>query len=85
VHGRRVLLYVSIKLILYERPSIPVIKVKQKRSRQMDWSISLHYLLGGFHEKGYLKHQVIQASMRRNKLMMHHRIKIKFLYGELQI
>jgi hypothetical protein len=43
VHGRWVLLYVLIELILCEWSSIPVIKVKQKRCRQMDWSISLHY------------------------------------------
>jgi hypothetical protein len=70
MHGRRVLLYVLVELILCEWPSIPAIKVKQKRCRQMDWSISLHYLLGRFLEKGYLKCQVTQTCMRRNKLMM---------------
>jgi hypothetical protein len=70
VHGLRVLLYVCVKLTLCVWPSIPAIKVKQKRCRQMDWSISLHYLLGGFLEEGYLKRQVIQIGMRRNKLMM---------------
>jgi hypothetical protein len=46
----------------------------------MDWWLSLHYLPGRFLEKGYLKCQVIQTSMRRHKLMMQHRIKIKPLY-----
>jgi hypothetical protein len=32
----RMLLHVHVKLILREWPSIPAIKVKQKRSRQMD-------------------------------------------------
>jgi hypothetical protein len=36
MHRRRVLLYVCIELILRERPSIPAIKVKQKRCRQTD-------------------------------------------------
>jgi hypothetical protein len=36
VHRGRVLLYVCIELILLERPSIPAIKVKQKRRRQTD-------------------------------------------------
>jgi hypothetical protein len=36
VHVLRVLLHVRIELILHEGPSIPDIKVKQKRRRQMD-------------------------------------------------
>jgi hypothetical protein len=36
MHRWRVLLYVRIKLIFRKRPSIPVIKVKQKRCRQTD-------------------------------------------------
>jgi hypothetical protein len=85
VHGLRVLFHVCVELTLCEWPSVPAIKVKQTRCRQMDWSISLHYLLGRFIEEGYLKHQVIQTGKRRNKLMMQHGIKIKFLNGELQI
>jgi hypothetical protein len=85
VYGRRVLLYVRVELILREWPSIPAVKVKQKRCRQMDWSISLNYSLGWFLENGYLKRQAVQTSMRRNKLVMYHRIKIKPLYGELKV
>jgi hypothetical protein len=40
----------------------------------MEWLISLHYLPSRFLEEGYLKHQVIQTGMRRNKLMMLMRI-----------
>jgi hypothetical protein len=68
VHGRRVLLYIRVELILCEWLSIPAIKVKQKRCRQTDWSIRLHYLPGWFLEKGYLKRQVIQTSMREINL-----------------
>jgi hypothetical protein len=70
VHGLRVLLHVYVELTHCEWSSIPAIKVKQKRCRQMDWSISLHYLPGRFLEKGNLKCQVSQIGIRRNKLMM---------------
>jgi hypothetical protein len=85
VYVLRVLLHVHVKLILREWPSIPAIKVKQKRSTQMDWSIRLNYSPGWFLEKGYLMRQVAQPSLKRNKLMLYHRIKIKPLYGELNV
>jgi hypothetical protein len=85
MHVLRVLLHVRIKLILCEWPSIPAIKVKQKRRGQMDWSIRLNYLPSWFLEKGYLIRQVVQPRLRRNKLVLYHRIKIKPLYGELNV
>jgi hypothetical protein len=38
-----------------------------------------------FLKKGYLIRQVSQPSLRRKKLVMYHRIKIKPLYGELNV